>query len=383
MKSKTEILIYAHYFLPAKNAGGPPKSLANLIKAMKGQVNFKIMCCDHEFKKPNERFNNVSLGEWTEFDECKVIYLRNSIFSTLKLIFQCFDKVSSIIYFNSFFDIKYTIIPIFFSGFFSKKKIVLAPRGEFSPSALIIKQRKKKFYLNIFYVFGLHKRIVWHASSLKEKSDLETYWGSNIDVTFLPSFPDENLPQLQVSTDKVPGKLRMIYLARIAKIKNLLSVLQILNCMKDSIIDFDIYGPIEDLSYWKDCEEIITSLPEDIQVTFRGSVEDYEVLKTIANYDLYILLTEGENFGHTIFEALSASVPVLISDQTPWRQLQDKTAGWDLPLSSNEKIVNALEEVISWNADEIKDFKRGAHKLAHNFINDLSRKEIALKLFTL
>ena len=175
----------------------------------------------------------------------------------------------------------------------------------------------------------------------------------------------------------------MIYLARIAKIKNLLSVLQILNCMKDSIIDFDIYGPIEDLSYWKDCEEIITSLPEDIQVTFRGSVEDYEVLKTIAHYDLYILLTEGENFGHTIFEALSASVPVLISDQTPWRQLQDKTAGWDLPLSSNEKIVNALEEVISWNADEIKNFKRGAHKLAHNYINDLSRKEIALKLFTL
>jgi len=27
MKSNNEILIYAHYFLPAKNAGGPPKSL--------------------------------------------------------------------------------------------------------------------------------------------------------------------------------------------------------------------------------------------------------------------------------------------------------------------------------------------------------------------
>ena len=46
MKPNSEILVYTHYFLPANNAGGPPKSLANLIDATKDKLKFKVMCCD-------------------------------------------------------------------------------------------------------------------------------------------------------------------------------------------------------------------------------------------------------------------------------------------------------------------------------------------------
>lgn len=382
MKSKKEILVSAHYFLPTKNAGGPPKSIANLIDAMKEKLEFKVMCCDHEFRRPAEKFKSIRLGKWTEFDGYKVIYLTDSFISTIKLIFESFDRTSNIIYFNSFFDIKYTIFPIFFTGFFSNKKIVLAPRGEFSLRALMIKQRKKNFYLTFFRICRFHKRVEWHASSLKEKLDLKNYWGSSIAVTLLPNFPNSNLPQLQVTTNKVSGKLRMVYLARIAKIKNLLSILKALHSIDSSIIDFDIFGPLEDLQYWKDCEAVISTLPRNIQVTFRGPIESSDVLKIIAGYDLYVLLTQGENFGHTIYEALSASVPVLISDQTPWRQLQDKNAGWDLPLGYEDDIVSALEVAVSWDASEIKDFKKGAYQLACNFANDSNRKETALDLFT-
>ena len=52
MQNCKEILVSTHYFLPAENAGGIPKSIANIIDSMREDLNFKVMCCDHEFKKP-------------------------------------------------------------------------------------------------------------------------------------------------------------------------------------------------------------------------------------------------------------------------------------------------------------------------------------------
>ena len=44
--------------------------------------------------------------------------------------------------------------------------------------------------------------------------------------------------------------------------------------------------------------------------------------KYFGNNDFLILPTKGENFGHVIAESLSASLPVIISQNTPWRNLQ-------------------------------------------------------------
>jgi glycosyltransferase involved in cell wall biosynthesis len=381
MKSNNDILIYAHYFLPANNAGGPPKSLGNLIDATKDQLKFKVMCCDHEFKRPTEKFPGIQSGKWTEFEGRKVMYLADGWRSSVKLIFEGFHRSSKVAYFNSFFDIKYTILPILALAIFSTKKIIIAPRGEFSLGALVIKPRKKKFYLKFFGIFRFHKRVIWQASSLKEKADLENFWGAGIEIVLLPNFPDIKLPSLQTKTVKVPGKLRLVYLARIAKIKNLLELLQALQPITGHKIDLDIFGPIEDERYWKDCAGVINGLPENITVRYLGAVDSADVLNTIAAYDLYVLLTSGENFGHTIHEALSASVPVLISDQTPWRQLREKKAGWDLPLSDIERFTRVLEIAASWDDSQIKEQKKGAYNLACNYVGDMTRVEIAHKLF--
>ena len=381
MKSNNDILIYAHYFLPANNAGGPPKSLGNLIDATKGQLKFKVMCCDHEFKRPTEKFPGIQSGSWTESEGRKVLYLADGWRSFVKLIFEGFHKSSKVIYFNSFFDIKYTILPMLALTIFSTKKIIIAPRGEFSLGALVIKPRKKKFYLKFFSIFRFHKRVIWQASSLKEKADLENFWGAGIEIVLLPNFPDVKLPSLQTKTVKVPRKLRLVYLARIAKIKNLLELLQALQPISSNKIDLDIFGPIEDERYWKDCVAVINGLPENIIVRYRGAVDSADVLNTIAAYDLYVLLTSGENFGHTIYEALSASVPVLISDQTPWRQLREKKAGWDLPLSDIKRFTRVLEIAASWDDSQIKEQKKGAYNLACDYVGDMSRVEIAHKLF--
>jgi hypothetical protein len=42
----------------------------------------------------------------------------------------------------------------------------------------------------------------------------------------------------------------------------------------------------------------------------------------LAEYDLFLFPTLGENYGHVISEALASGCPVVISDQTPWRNLE-------------------------------------------------------------
>ncbi len=86
-------------------------------------------------------------------------------------------------------------------------------------------------------------------------------------------------------------------------------------------------------------------MPSHIQVTYRGQAGPAEVADVLAAYDLMILPTTGENFGHVIVESLAAGCPVLISDRTPWRRLAEHGVGWDLPLHALAPWEAALQQV--------------------------------------
>jgi glycosyltransferase involved in cell wall biosynthesis len=61
-----------------------------------------------------------------------------------------------------------------------------------------------------------------------------------------------------------------------------------------------------------------------------------------------------------ILEALLAGCPVLLSDQTPWRDLSVKCAGFDLPLNEAEKFHRAIEEFAAMDHREFAKWSAGA-----------------------
>ena len=95
----------------------------------------------------------------------------------------------------------------------------------------------------------------------------------------------------------------------------------------------------------------------------------------LSDYHFFILPTFHENFGHSIFEALSAGCPVLISDQTPWHDLEEKKAGWDLPLNDESLWKDKLNELIKMSDDEYQEWSRGARKVAEEYVNSLELLE--------
>jgi glycosyltransferase involved in cell wall biosynthesis len=109
-------------------------------------------------------------------------------------------------------------------------------------------------------------------------------------------------------------------------------------------IEFKIFGPKEDITYWVKCQALIASLPDNIKAVYCGSIEHDQVKKIVSEHDIFFVPTRGENFGHVFMESFSAGVPVLVSDQTPWRDLEGQGIGWDISLEQPKLFVKVIED---------------------------------------
>jgi glycosyltransferase involved in cell wall biosynthesis len=114
---------------------------------------------------------------------------------------------------------------------------------------------------------------------------------------------------------------------------------------------------VEDERYWQKCLAILRDLPANVSIECNGNLDHSEVLAVLPAHHLFLLPTLGENYGHSIVEALSAGVPVLISDQTPWTTVNECGAGWALPLNSESKFSDVLQAVVDMGPEEYGQFR--------------------------
>ena len=164
------------------------------------------------------------------------------------------------------------------------------------------------------------------------------------------------------ATAQAAGRLAVAFLGRIARIKNLDLAIRALREVEGDVT-FDVYGPIEDGAYWAECLALSAALPSGVRLAHRGPVPPDEVTSVLGRHHLLFLPTRGESFGHAIVEALLAGCPVLISDQTPWRELAARHAGWDLPLGEPEPFADVLRSVHRDDRGEFDDWSEGARRL--------------------
>jgi glycosyltransferase involved in cell wall biosynthesis len=196
--------------------------------------------------------------------------------------------------------------------------------------------------LELSRLVGFYRDILWHASSSLEAED--TVKAMRVDlVTVLTAL---DLP-VKVSgfallPDRSGERLKVVYLARLTREKNLDGALRILQGVSMPI-DFDIFGPKENPNYWNECAALMAQLPENIQATYRGPIPPEQVFDTLADYDLMLLPSHGENYGHAIAEALSVGTRVLISTLTPWHGLESDGLGWDVDLANVRRYAEIID----------------------------------------
>lgn len=126
-----------------------------------------------------------------------------------------------------------------------------------------------------------------------------------------------------------------------------------------------IYGPIKDEAYWQTCLEAVKESAGKVQ--YKGTVMPENVQDIFSKYHASILLTKGENFGHALYESLSAGRPVITSFFTPWNKLSEKNAGWNVDLSDEKDILKTINGIYNMDQLLFEQFCDGSYQLASKY----------------
>ena len=105
------------------------------------------------------------------------------------------------------------------------------------------------------------------------------------------------------------------------------------------------------------------------------------VVNYLRNADLFISTSFNENYGHSIVEALSVGVPVLISENNPWVNLEAYSAGYRLPLILDQ-FRNKLNEFNVMDNADFSHLKMGALRYYKEKISPLNFKKDYLDLLS-
>jgi glycosyltransferase involved in cell wall biosynthesis len=368
---KRTILCFTSYYLPGFKNGGPVRSLLNMCQWLGEEYCFRVATRDRD-RGDTQPYAGRAPEVWHPVDGAQVWYLPAPYWSPSRLRRVVTETSPDLLYFHSSLEPALTIMPLVLRrlGLLPRTiPVLVAPRGEFSPGALSLKRTKKRAYLEAAKWLGLYRDVMWHATSPEEERLIRVWWGGDARVGTAGNLPARaSKAGAGCRAPKQAGTLRLVFLSRISPKKNLSTVLKILAEVKVRVT-FDIHGPTEDTGYWHTCQNLIAKLPHNIEVGYKGFVSPDDVVPTLSRYDVFVFPTLGENFGHVIFEALMAGCPVLLSDQTPWRNLSENKAGFDLPLDRHDLFRESIERFAAMDENEFKTWSDSSRLYAQNRIN--------------
>lgn len=361
-RARPLILSFNRTYLPGYKGGGPVRTLANMVEQLGDRFEFRIVTQDRDAGS-DAAYPGIAPDAWTPVGKGAVRYLPPAGISVQSVARIVRDVAPDIVYLNSFFDRVFThrVLLARRLGLLPALPVILAPRGEFSAGALGYKRMRKRGYLGLFRAAGVGTGLVWQASTPLEQADIHRA---------LPGLRPEqvvvacDLAAPPVSGADAPaagghaGPLRVLFLSRISRMKNLEFALDVLARVRVPVT-FSIVGP-RDEPYWMECQPALRGLPANVAVEIHDAVSPADVMTVMRGHDLFFLPTRGENFGHVIHEALNVGLPVLISDRTPWSGVAAAGAGWAFPLAAPEPFVQAIEHCAALDAPSREALRRRA-----------------------
>lgn len=354
------VLVFLDYFTPAYKAGGPIRIFEFLTSDSipEGKIGIVTQNTDWGDSHPLA----IEANKWIDFDKATVIYLDRNHRGTkfFKSLVSEFD--SNIVHLNSVFSRTWTMKLLFLRRFGSfKQAFFISPHGELASSALAHKAKRKAFYLTFAKMLGLFKNLTWIATSAKEVEEIKRVIGPLSNVVLVP--PPLPKPVKHKAAQKIKGKLKLIFLARISAMKNLSFLTGILPHVKGEI-EFDIYGPIdkEFESEWNRIFALFQSMGPRVNCKYKGPIPSSQSIEILSNYDLFVQPSLSENFGYSIVEALAAGTPVLISDRTPWNEVNSFKIGSAIPLDQHEAWIQSLNFYLEMDTEIFHQTSSAAQK---------------------
>lgn len=222
-----------------------------------------------------------------------------------------------------------------------KLPYVLRPLGTLDPADL-----RKKWWLKQLYAHGIEKynlanAAAVHFTSLREAETAQRFgvttcdWVIPLGVSLSApvTSPEALLNSLNLPSPRSPDRCPLVlFMSRIDRKKGLDLLFPALEKILAEGIEFHFVlagANPQDSQYERQIRDRLETSPLSTHTTMTGFVFGEVKRSLLQQADLFVLPSYYENFGIAVAEAMTAGVPVVISDQVDlWTDVQQAHGGW-------------------------------------------------------
>jgi glycosyltransferase involved in cell wall biosynthesis len=383
------ICLVSSSFYPATFYGGPISATWDLSKklAEKGIEVYVSTTNANGSKKLDFECNKYLKKEENVFVKYYNEQITNKF--SLSFIFGIWSDIekSDIVYIQYLFH--YTVLFSLLFSVFQKKKVVLCPRGSLSLWGLSYKYKWiKMIWLSVF-VSPFVKNVIWQACSYLEFNDIKNIFNEskiveiNDGIDFASFQDSEKISKLELINRFSNQDFQIVSdvffsMGRLHLIKGFDVLIDAFNLFleKDKHAKLIIAGGDDGVG--GQLKSQIEKLNLSSSVFLIGDVNFENKKMLLNNCDYFALASEFESFGIVIAEALSCGKPVVVSNKTPWKDIQINNCGI---LADREKnsFNDAFSKIINEKYDSslIKNYVKKNYDwvvIVDKFINLIKNK---------
>lgn len=341
-------------FFPAVKYGGPIYATLNLSEALAARgIDVYVSTTNaHVDQKldvvPNE-FIAMQKHLWVKYyDETKI-----NRFS-LSLLLNLWKDIlaADVVHIQSIFSVS-TPVALLYSKIL-RKKILLSPRGSLCEWCLKERERFKRIWIQ-WFIRPFVGSVVWHVTSGKEASEVETLFpgsqtvlitdGINLNEFSNPKRFSKNEYVKKFTALDLQVSQVVISLGRLHKVKGFDILIEAFSLLvqDDPNLILMIAGNNEGEK--DNLTRLIQHNRLEKSIFLVGPLYGEDKAAFLANADLFVMPSHTENFGIAFAESLAAGTPGIASNQTPWQGIEEAGCGKWVDIEK-DSIVNAMRYIL-------------------------------------
>lgn len=242
------------------------------------------------------------------------------------------------------------------------KPYIYSTHGMLSPVALSFSPWKKRIARIMFQDAALYQAGVLHGTTETEAEEFRRF-GLKNQIVVIP-LGIQVTPVAAVQRESLRS---ILSLGRFHPKKGLDRLIEAWCSLEERFPGWalDLVGPDEG-GHRSELENLAARKKVN-RITFRSPLHGAERDACMANAELFVLPTRGENFALTVAESLMMETPVIATHGAPWSGLVEEDCGWWIE-QDVDTLIATLESAMNLTDKQRRDMgKRGREWMLRDF----------------